>query len=205
MYSRPGVMKGYATALFKAWKVAEGGTRIQLEQCLQDHDGAGDCEASEMTGKDPKVARQKLCPDPRWNWPTLGLIRPCLDRARTQSERVRLDSGRGRSHVAEIAQFGGNFGFDQIWVVQPIQGRPNLRLRSAISWVGFSPGWAGSDRTSAGFDLSWIGFAEVWFKPGRRRVSSRRDELSLTHNLCGTRSCFSGSGLAIAVDSGVAS
>mmetsp|Transcript_48389 Transcript_48389/g.121982 ORF Transcript_48389/g.121982 Transcript_48389/m.121982 type:complete len:1293 (-) Transcript_48389:667-4545(-) len=36
MYARPTAVKGYAMALYKAWKASEGGTRIQVEQCVQD-------------------------------------------------------------------------------------------------------------------------------------------------------------------------
>jgi len=36
MYCRPTAVKGYAVALYKAWKVSEAGTRIQLEECIQD-------------------------------------------------------------------------------------------------------------------------------------------------------------------------
>lgn len=36
MYCRPASIKGYAVALFKAWKQSEGGTRVQMELSIQD-------------------------------------------------------------------------------------------------------------------------------------------------------------------------
>jgi len=36
LFSRPQVLKAYATALYKAWKASEAGTRVQIEHCIQE-------------------------------------------------------------------------------------------------------------------------------------------------------------------------
>mmetsp|Transcript_91241 Transcript_91241/g.221553 ORF Transcript_91241/g.221553 Transcript_91241/m.221553 type:complete len:1257 (-) Transcript_91241:468-4238(-) len=39
MYTRPTVLESYASGLFKAWRASEGGTRVQIEHCVQEWAG----------------------------------------------------------------------------------------------------------------------------------------------------------------------